>query len=258
MSARGSIFVIQPQEEYCCMKWHIGCAGFYYRDWKGIFYPQELVQKKWFKYYASTFNSIELNGTFYKLPKTENLQKWYDDSPADFSFAVKAPRLVTHYKQFKDCKTVLDEFYTIIQQGLHEKLSVVLFQLPPSFSYSPEKLDLIIETLSPQCKNVLEFRHQSWWQKEVYQQLSKHHIIFSGVSHPTLPDEAIINDSIVYYRFHGVPKLYYAEYDKAFLKKIADRFLQQKKLQEAFLYFNNTATLAAINNARWLIEYVSK
>ncbi|MCC6290351.1 MAG: DUF72 domain-containing protein [Chitinophagaceae bacterium] len=240
------------------MKWHTGCSGFYYREWKHIFYPEGLAQKNWFAYYAARYCPIELNGTFYKIPTVENLRKWYDASPENFSFCVKAPRIVTHYKQLKACKAILDEFYNIIQNGLQEKLALILFQFPPSFSYSEERLQLIIKTLSQEIKKVVEFRHTSWWQQEVYDALRKHHIIFSGISHPSLPDDAIINNTIAYYRFHGAPKLYYSKYDEQFIKKIADKLIQQKELKEIFIYFNNTASPAAIENINWLNAYLKK
>lgn len=240
------------------MKWHIGCSGFYYREWKNIFYPEGLAQKNWFTYYASRFNSIELNGTFYKIPAVENLEKWYNASPENFSFSVKAPRLVTHYKQLKECDAILDEFYDIIQRGLQEKLSLILFQFPPSFTYSDDRLQRIINTLSQGIKKVVEFRHAGWWQPEVYDALSKNHIVFSGISHPSLPDNIIINNKAVYYRFHGVPGLYYSGYSEQFIKAIADKLLKQKESKEAFLYFNNTATAAAIENADQLIAFLEK
>lgn len=240
------------------MKWHIGCSGFYYREWNNVFYPEGLAQKSWFPYYASRFNSIELNGTFYKTPAVENLQKWYDTCSENFSFSVKAPRLVTHYKQLKNCDTILDEFYNIIQKGLQEKLSLILFQFPPSFAYSDDRLWLIINTLSQGVKKAVEFRHAGWWQPEVYNALSKHHIVFSGISHPSLPDDVIINDKTAYYRFHGVPRLYYSAYDELFIKAIADKLLKQKELKEVFIYFNNTATAAAIENANQLISFLEK
>src|ERR1044072_2743501 len=81
-------------------KWWIGCSGFYYREWREAFYPQGLPQRKWFEFYCESFNTVELNVTFYRFPKLEDLQGWYHRSPDDFRFTVKAPRLITHYKRF--------------------------------------------------------------------------------------------------------------------------------------------------------------
>ena len=110
--------------------WHIGCSGFYYPDWKLKFYPEGLPQSKWFEYYSSKFNTLELNNTFYRFPQIAALQTWYRRSPASFLFSVKAPRLITHYNKFENSQPLLTDFYTAISAGLKEKLGCVLFQLP--------------------------------------------------------------------------------------------------------------------------------
>src|SRR5436190_7032746 len=238
------------------IKWHVGCSGFHYKDWKGIFYPDDIPQRKWFEYYSSKFDTLELNVTFYRFPQVKFLENWYNISPADFSFAAKAPRLITHYKQFNDCERLLNDFYTTLTQGLKDKLGAVLFQLPPKFVYTEERLDLIMSNMHKGFKNTIEFRHESWWTSEVYKKLKEENIIFCGISHPTLPDDVIITDKIAYYRLHGVPKLYYSSYKQTTLKKIANTLAGDKKVKEAFIYFNNTATPGAIENAVLLIKYI--
>src|SRR5437868_13191221 len=111
------------------MQWHIGCSGYHYSSWKEVFYPKDLPQKKWFDFYASRFDTLELNVTFYRFPQLRFLQNWYSISPDGFSFAVKAPRLITHFKQFNECERLLDDFYTTTKEGLAEKLGPLLFQL---------------------------------------------------------------------------------------------------------------------------------
>jgi uncharacterized protein YecE (DUF72 family) len=178
------------------------------------------------------------------------LQNWYIKTPAHFSFAVKVPRLITHYKKFDDSVSLLNDFYDTVQKGLQQKLACILFQLPPQLSYSEELLEKITRQLNPGFLNVVEFRHSSWWQQKVYETLSRHHISFCGVSHPQLPNEAICNTDFVYYRFHGVPQLYYSAYDEAFLQKVVTAIKNAKQAKQAFVYFNNTAQTAAIQNAR--------
>ena len=239
------------------MKWYIGCSGYHYRDWKEIFYPPGLPQKKWFEYYNSRFDTLELNVTFYRFPQLKFLQNWYDVSSPDFTFAVKAPRLITHYKKFNNCEDLLKDFYGTTIAGLKEKLGTVLFQFPPAFAYSAEHLELIIKNLSKQAKNVLEFRHPSWWTNDVFKKLKKEKIIFSGISHPKLTDEVITTYKIAYYRFHGVPDLYYSTYRHDKLQHVADFLLNDKTVKEVYIYFNNTATIGAIENALWLKKYLS-
>ena len=240
------------------IKWHIGCSGFHYRDWKEIFYPPDIPQKKWFEYYASRFDTLELNVTFYQFPQLKFLQTWFNNSPDGFSFSVKAPRLITHFKKFSECERLLDDFYTTIHQGLKDKLGSVLFQLPGQFYYTDDRLELIINSMRKEFRNSLEFRHESWWTEKVYKRLKMEKLIFCGINHPALPDDAIATNKTAYYRFHGVPELYYSSYKRVVLKKIADSLSGNKTVREAFIYFNNTATIAAIDNAVWLKKYVQK
>jgi uncharacterized protein YecE (DUF72 family) len=236
------------------MEWNIGCSGFHYKEWKGIFYPEKLAQRKWFGYYSAHFNTLELNVTIYRFPRVGFLRNWYELSPAGFSFSVKAPRLITHYKQFLNAGQQLTDFYSTIREGLDDKLACVLFQLPSRVKYSREMLQRITDGLDPAFLNVIEFRHESWWTQEVYDVLAKHHICFCGISHPDLPDDPIINTDFMYYRYHGVPKLYWSEYADADIGTFAE-VAADAKLRAAYVYFNNTASMAAIHNAMQLQQY---
>jgi uncharacterized protein YecE (DUF72 family) len=226
-----------------------GCSGYYNRHWKKIFYPDDLPQSKWFEYYCSRFSTVELNSTFYKFPTAKILNAWYKKSPDDFVFAVKAPKLITHLKKFNNCQQQVDEFYLACEQGLMEKLGCVLFQLPPSIQYSAEKLEQITESLKPGFKNVIEFRHKSWWTKKVYDRLAKNKITFCSVSHPNLPATIVENTSTVYIRLHGVPKMFYSGYTEADLQKIKTTIAKKIKIKDGFVFFNNTADDEGILNA---------
>lgn len=238
------------------MQWRIGCSGFSYKDWKGNFYPEKLAQNKWFGYYTERFNTLEVNVTFYRFPRLKTMEDWYNKSPVNFLFAVKAPRLITHYKRFKDCERLLSDFYTTIKDGLRQKLGPVLFQLPPQIAYDKDFLQRMINSLDSAVDNVIEFRHGSWWRKNVYNALAKHDITFCGMNYPGLPNDVVINLSRVYYRFHGAPKLYYSQYDDNTIKSMADAVLKSRKAKDVFVYFNNTATMAAINNAAQIKQYL--
>ena len=238
------------------IKWEIGCSGFHYKEWKGIFYPESLPQKEWFKFYAENFNTLELNVTFYRFPALSFLETWYNTAPDNFRFAVKVPRLITHYKKFTDCSRLIDDFYTLITKGLKEKLGPVLFQLPPKYVYTKERLELILKSLSKEFKNVIEFRDGSWWTPEVFNRLKKEKLIFCGIDYPGLPNDGIMTNETGYYRFHGRPRLYYSAYKRNDLKKIAEEIFANKKVSEAYIFFNNTATDAAIKNANWLKKYI--
>ena len=235
------------------MKWRIGCSGFYYKEWKEFFYPAGIPQKRWFEYYCEHFNTIEINSSFYRQPSPKSFANWYETSPADFLFTIKAPRTITHYNKFNGSEELINDFYEVISSGLKEKLGCVLFQMPPSFSYTEERLHLLIKSLKAGFNNVVEARHISWWNETVFNEFSKRKIIFSGISYPSaLPDETIQNTNIVYYRFHGKPVLYKSLYSEREIEKFANSI--GPAIQQVFVYFNNTWGTAAITNARQLMS----
>lgn len=237
------------------IRWHIGCSGFSYKEWKGEFYPKGLAQKEWLSFYAERFNTLELNVTFYRFPSLSLLRNFYNKVPAHFCFSVKVPRTVTHLKKFTDTHGIMEDFYALLRHGLAEKLGPVLFQLPPSISYAEETLQKIISHTNPAFKNIIEFRHESWWRKDVKETLAANDVSFCGVSFPKIPfDEAVINTPVCYYRFHGVPVLFHSGYDESFIQKIYDQISSNESVTEAFVYFNNTASGAAIENANYLLK----
>ena len=235
------------------LKVYTGCSGFHYKEWKSVFYPEGLAQSKWFRFYCEHFNTLELNVTFYKFPTEKSLEKWFINSPPEFKFSVKAPKAITHFKKFNGCERMLGDFYGSIEAGLKQKLGCVLFQLPPQLVYSEERLERLIVNLHPDYKNVLEFRHASWWRPVVLRKLKKHNIIFCGTSYPKLPDDVIKNNKRLYYRLHGVPVLYKSSYDAPFLEKLVEQ-IKNAKATEAWIYLNNTWGTAAIENGKFLQE----
>ncbi|HEU4496869.1 MAG TPA: DUF72 domain-containing protein, partial [Flavobacterium sp.] len=145
------------------IKIHIGCSSFNTKEWSPIFYPENLPRSRWFGFYASHFNTYELNSTFYKFPTLKSLQNWHAKIPDGFIFSVKAPKIITHLKKFAECETEIGSFYKLCSEGLGEKLGAILFQLPPSFNFTSERLDMITRQLDQNYKNVVEFRNESWW-----------------------------------------------------------------------------------------------
>jgi len=226
-----------------------GCSSYYNRKWIGIFYPEVLSSKEWFAYYCVHFNTYELNASFYKFPTSKTLHTWYTKSPDGFTFAVKAPKLITHTKKLVDCEHEIDEFYVACRDGLQDKLGCVLFQFPPSFNYSLERLELIIKQLKSDFKNVVEFRNNSWWTQEVYDAFIKNKLIFCSVNYPKLPTNIIATHSTGYVRLHGNPKLFYSEYGSEELSLMLADIQKAHRLKEVFMYFNNTASTAGIINA---------
>lgn len=236
------------------IQWKIGCSGYHYAEWKGLFYPIDLPKKDWFQFYCRHFNCIELNVTFYKFPRVESLRQWHDRSPENFQFCVKAPRLITHFKKFKDAQRMLSDVYNATGLGLQDKLGPILFQFPSNFVFHDDNLERIISIVDKSFMNVIEFRHMSWWDKKVFKTFSENNITFCGMSHPELPDDVIRTSPTIYYRFHGVPHLYTSSYETEKLERVAANINKEEGVKDAFVFFNNTAEGAAIQNAKQFQE----
>jgi len=226
----------------------IGCSSYYNSYWQPVFYPEGMPRSKWFGYYCEFFNTYELNATFYKFPTVKSLQGWYAKAPENFLFAVKAPKVITHLKKFNDCKLEVDDFYAVCKEGLQHKLGNILFQLPPSYDYSQERLELILGYMNPTFCNVIEFRNKSWWTSHVYETLTRHNITFCSVNYPDLPDDVIKTAATGYIRLHGNPKLFYSQYSVAELQQLYDT-VAKHTFDTVYVYFNNTASKAGILNA---------
>ena len=231
------------------MKWNIGCSGFFYKHWKGTFYPTELPQKKWFDFYCEHFNTLELNSSFYRYPSLSALRNWHTKAPSDSRFAVKANKSITHYRQFNNVAQPLHDFYQLLREGLQEKLGCVLFQMPPRFSYTEERMEKILKNIDSSFLNVVEFRHESWWTDEVYKEFSQKNISFCGMSHPTLPKDLIVNTPMLYYRFHGEQALYASNYEDQQLEQLAAKIRGKDIVKEAYIFFNNDIHTYAAYNA---------
>ncbi|AZA89159.1 Protein of uncharacterised function DUF72 [Chryseobacterium nakagawai] len=231
---------------------YIGCSGFYNNDWKGSLYPENVSSKDFLSLYAESFNAVEINSTFYRIPTAKTLLKWYDETPESFRFFIKIPKAITHQKRLADTKEEIIAFCQHIYKHLHQKLSGFLYQLPPSFKNTPENIDLIMNNIDSSFLNVIEFRHESWWKNDIFDLLKSKNIVFSGVSFPgNLPEDIVINHpDTIYYRLHGKPTLYKSEYSESFLNNLAENLSNTQ--QVSFIFFNNTWGTAAIKNAMYL------
>lgn len=231
---------------------YIGCSGFYNNDWKGFFYPENAPSKDLLSLYSKEFNAVEINSTFYRKPTAKTLIKWFDETPEDFRFFIKIPKTISHEKRLLDCKDEISEFCKHIDENLKNKLSGFLYQFPPSFKNTKENVELILNNLDFAYLNVIEFRHESWWNTEVFDILKSKNIIFSGVSFPgNLPEDVIINNNdTIYYRLHGTPILYKSEYSEEFLNDLVKKINNKQK--NIFIFFNNTWGISAIKNGLYI------
>lgn len=234
-------------------KYHIGCSGFYYKDWIGKFYPEDLEKKKWLEYYSEYFDTVEINNSFYRMPKESTVQGWYQRTPRHFKFTLKGSRYITHIKRLKEVSESIHYFYHLADQ-LAEKLGCILWQLPPNMKKDIDRLTHFINNLSLSYQNVIEFRHISWFDDEVYQTLRNHKIGFCIVSAPDdLPEDVMVTADFAYIRFHGKTNWYDYDYDQKQLK------WWQKKIEaidakEIYIYFNNDYKVRAVKYAQSLMK----
>ncbi len=231
----------------------IGCSGYYYPQWKGTFYPEKLPPSKWLEHYSRVFNTVELNGTFYRTPKPADLERQFNNVPDEFKFSVKISRYITHVLKLKNTAGLIKEFKGLIEDGLSEKLHKFLFQMPPSFHYTDENLELILKNIPPGPQHVIELRHASWWDKKVEQNFKKNDYTFCNVSYPKLPSDFIKTSDDFYLRMHGVPELFKSTYKNEELKALQENLPVGKSYT---IYFNNTYYDAGHKNALELLKMV--
>jgi uncharacterized protein YecE (DUF72 family) len=234
---------------------HIGCSGWFYWDWRGAFYGADLPTNKWFARYARAFKTVELNAPFYSWPTVGTVQGWRRQiGKSCFIYTVKASELITHVKQFSGTKTLVRDFGHVADL-LGPSMGCLLFQLPPSFHYSAARLSRIVAQLDPRRRNVVEFRHRSWWNEKVYDAFRTAGIIFCSCSGPKLPDELVRTSDDLYIRFHGIKQWYRYDYTAEELAIWAQR-IRASKAKRVWAYFNNDRNGYAIRNARELLRQI--
>ena len=162
---------------------NVGCSGWFYWHWRKGFYPESLPTKEWFAYYTRHFSTVELNAPFYSWPTINTVKSWLKQaSSSRFIYTVKVCELITHVKRFVGTKTLVKDF-GFIGDLLKGHAGCFLFQLPPSYSYTARRLARILKQLEPERRSVVEFRHRSWWNKNVYAAFKKKGVIFCSCSH---------------------------------------------------------------------------
>ncbi|HET6246928.1 MAG TPA: DUF72 domain-containing protein [Tepidisphaeraceae bacterium] len=230
---------------------NIGCSGWFYWDWKDRFYPAGMMTKDWFHHYANHFETVELNAPFYSWPTLATVQTWLRQVQGrPFVYTVKVCELITHVKRFARTAELVKDF-CFIGQLLDRHMGCFLFQLPPSFHYTAARLKRILDQLDPSLRNVVEFRHASWWNKQTMLAFRKTGTIFCSCSAPRLPDELVDTGGEVYLRFHGTKNWYRHNYTPDELAVWTKRILDQNP-SRVWAYFNNDHGGNAIANAREL------
>ena len=232
-------------------KVHIGTSGWHYTHWKGAFYPHDLPVKKFLSFYAETFSTVEINRTFYGLPKKQSLSEYDKMVPKAFIFSVKASRFITHTKRLKVPKSSLNKFFSCVN-GLGSHLGPVLFQLPPRWNLNLERLESFLNALPQGYRYAFEFRDPRWFEEEVYVLLKKHKAAFCIYEFEGIKAPWVITSNFVYVRLHGPKKkAYTGKYSLPMIRKWADFFSEQaKEGRDIYCYFDNDEEGFAALNAK--------
>ena len=233
-------------------KWRIGTSGWNYPHWRERFYPAQVPKSKWLEFYTAHFDTVEVNATFYRLPKPNTFKNWYENTPKNFLWSIKASKYITHTKRLKESKEPLEMLYRGAD-GLKEKLGPILFQLPPSLSYDQERLEQFCRHLNSSYHHVLEIRHPSWIHKHVFKILSDTNMAFclsdSAGRYPYCEE---ITADFLYMRLHGSKKLYASKYSEEEMKRWAQKVKAWD--METYIYFDNDYQGYAVQNAKRLKE----
>jgi uncharacterized protein YecE (DUF72 family) len=229
---------------------HVGCSGWNYRDWRERVYPKGLPARRWLEHYATLFDTVEVNTTFYRLPARDAVANWAAETPPDFLFTVKASRYLTHIKRLTDLGQGVERFYERIEPLAEAgKLGPVLWQLPPTFRCDLDRLRGALEQL-PAGRHCFEFRHPSWFNEDVYELLRGRGValVIGDMPKRTFQTHEITTDW-TFVRFHYGTRGRRGNYSATELQEWARRIGAWRRRVEVFAYFNNDWNAFAVQNA---------
>ena len=215
----------------------VGCSGWQYKHWRGDFYPADLPQSRWFEHYAATFDTVEINNSFYRLPERETFAAWGRRAPMGFLFAVKASRFLTHMKKLKEPEEPIDRLFARMR-ALGRHLGPVLYQLPPGFRADRDRFAHFLDALPRDARHVVEFRDPSWYSAEIFELLERHGV---ALCLHDMPGSATGRERVgpfVYVRFHGTTAKYGGGYRSERLTAWA-AWLNAQRDVDVFAFFNN-------------------
>jgi uncharacterized protein YecE (DUF72 family) len=234
----------------------IGCSGWNYAHWRnGVFYPPRCPPRAWLRFYAQHFDTVEVNTTFYRLPRASSVARWVEETPADFVFAVKVSRYVTHLKRLLDVGVHLPLLYERIRPLLHSpKLGPLLWQLPPNFSLDLDRLAAALEHTHDGHRHAFEFRHPSWFREETYTLLREHGVALVIGDRPQVNEFQTheLTADFTFVRFHSGTRGRNGNYSHAELDEWSERLGRWSNEVDVYAYFNNDWEGFAVENARYL------
>ncbi|MFL5819439.1 MAG: DUF72 domain-containing protein [Solirubrobacteraceae bacterium] len=231
----------------------VGCSGWNYADWRDRVYPKGVPPRRWLSHYATLFETVEVNATFYRLASRDAVSGWIAQTPDDFVFALKASRFLTHMKRLTDLDQGIARYYERIEPLVGTpKLGPIVWQLPENFHRDDERLGAALVAL-PAGRHCFEFRHPSWFAPDVYALLREHGVALVIGDHPERPfqsHEMTADWTLV--RFHYGRRGRGGNYSERELETWARRIRQWRRRVEVFAYFNNDWQAFAVRNARRL------
>lgn len=237
----------------------VGTSGWHYPHWRGRFYPEALPRRRWLEYYTSRLSTVELNGSFYKLPSEQTIARWAAQSPPGFLFSVKAWRVITHRKKLEGCAAAVSLFSSLVS-GLGAHLGPILFQLPPRFGLRLGRLEALLEQLPPRRRYAFELRDPSWHTPELLRLLERHNAAFCVYELAGLRSAAPLTADFVYVRLHGPGgSAYTGRYREQALRAWAEQLLRWREGgRAAYLYFDNDQAGHAAQNALRLQQLLTE
>jgi uncharacterized protein YecE (DUF72 family) len=236
----------------------VGCSGWNYADWRERVYPKGLPPSRWLAHYATVFDTVEVNSTFYRLAKPKPVAAWVEATPPDFVFAVKASQYLTHMKRLIDIEQGIERFYAgIAPLAASPKLGPVLWQLPERFERDVPRLAAALDLL-PEGRHAFEFRHESWFTDEVLDVLRWHGVALAVGHHPERPWQPWVTTADwSFVRFHyGRGRR--GNYSESQLGELAPRVAELAEAGDCFVYFNNDWEGFAVANAKRLRRLLAR
>lgn len=217
------------------MQFFVGTSGYSYKEWKGSFYPEKLPAKEMLSFYAQHFSTVEINNSFYRMPTVSVVESWAQQVPESFQFVLKAPQAITHFKRLKECQEPV-ELFLETASALKERQGPLLFQLPPNFKKDVERLDAFLDLIPKKTHVGFEFRHESWFDADVYDCLKKHSCVLCTADADELPLSELVSTAN-----WGMVRLRREEYSK---KQLADwvKKIKAQDWSQVYVFFKHEDT----------------
>jgi uncharacterized protein YecE (DUF72 family) len=226
-------------------RYRVGCCGWDYKGWIGKFYPEKAKAADLLRIYSEIFQTVEVDSTFYGIPRKSTIDYWYNSTPEEFSFSLKVPRAITHKNQLKDSKALMDEFLSRALE-LEDKLGVILLQLPPYFERNNglDSLNTFLDGTPDGIKLAVEFRNNSWYTNDVYNSLQNHKVCLVWSSIPNLNSKDSVTSNFLYLRLVGDRSIPESEFGTVKREMTSDmdkwlKSIKDKNSKENYIFANN-------------------